>query len=190
MAKLVLLEDDGATLDVILDKERITLGRRADNDVCLPDPAVSGEHAQVVTLLSDSFLEDLGSTNGTVVNGESVQKHFLRDGDVIDLGRMRLVYFVDVDAQPGAAVRDEAKRRVRADSGAFDTELSQPTQWSAPRGEPTAPRSVPPATRPRNSPLNPASAPTLRPPNTSQVSHASHGSHGSHTSHGSPGTWP
>ncbi|MEO5701984.1 MAG: FHA domain-containing protein [Casimicrobiaceae bacterium] len=194
MAKLVLLEDDGATLDVMLDKERITMGRRADNDVCLADPAVSGEHAQVVTLLSDSFLEDLGSTNGTVVNGETVQKHFLRDGDVIDLGRMRLVYFVDDDAQPGAAVRDEAKRRVRADSGTFDTELSQPTQWSAPLGDAAGSRSVPPLTEPRNSSARPAPSAGLRPADATQVSlsssmsplsHASHASYASHSGHAS-----
>ncbi len=67
MAKLVLLKEDGSSDEIALDKERLTLGRRADNDVCLPDTAVSGEHAQVVTLLADSFLEDLGSTNGTAV---------------------------------------------------------------------------------------------------------------------------
>src|SRR5512141_3337199 len=100
MAKLVLFLEDGATRDIALDKERITIGRRADNDVCLPHPAVSGEHAAIVTILTDSFLEDLDSTNGTFVNGQPVQKHFLRDGDVIELGRQRLVFLVDEDAHP------------------------------------------------------------------------------------------
>jgi len=100
MAKLVMLLEDGATRDILLEKERLTLGRRADNDVCLPHPAVSGEHAAVVTLLADSFLEDLGSTNGTYVNGQLVQKHFLRDGDMIELGRQRLVYLADDSARP------------------------------------------------------------------------------------------
>ncbi len=71
MGKLVLFLADGTTMDVPLDSERITIGRRADNDVCLPYPAVSGEHAAVVTILADSFLEDLGSTNGTLVNGKA-----------------------------------------------------------------------------------------------------------------------
>jgi len=95
MGKLVLFLADGTTLDIRLDRERITIGRRADNDVCLPYPAVSAEHAAVVTILADSFLEDLGSTNGTLVNGMPVAKHFLRDRDQIDIGRQQLVYVHD-----------------------------------------------------------------------------------------------
>src|ERR1700682_1244037 len=95
MSKLVLFMPDGTNLDVPLSRERTTIGRRADNDICLPNLAVSGEHAVVVTILADSFLEDLGSTNGTLVNGKAITKHFLRDRDVIDIGRELLVYLVD-----------------------------------------------------------------------------------------------
>lgn len=98
MGKLVLFLADGSTHQVVLDKERITIGRRADNDVCLPHPAVSGEHATVTTILTDSFLEDQGSTNGTLVNGRPIAKHFLRDRDVIDIGRQRMVYMADNEA--------------------------------------------------------------------------------------------
>ena len=83
--------------DIPLESGRITLGRRADNDVWLPYPAVSADHAAIVTVLDDSFLEDLQSTNGTVVNGKRITKHFLRDHDVIDLGRVQLVYLIDND---------------------------------------------------------------------------------------------
>jgi len=95
MSKLVLHLEDGTTLDIPLDHERITIGRRGDNDVCLPNLAVSGEHAAVVTILADSFLEDLGSTNGTLVNGNAIVKHFLRDHDQIDVGRHKFVYCED-----------------------------------------------------------------------------------------------
>src|SRR6202163_2249015 len=95
MAKLVLLVPSGTTLDVLLRRERVTIGRRADNDVCLPNLAVSSEHAVVVTILADSFLEDLGSTNGTLVNGNPIVKHFLRDRDEIDIGRHKFVYCTD-----------------------------------------------------------------------------------------------
>ncbi|MCC7040240.1 MAG: FHA domain-containing protein [Burkholderiales bacterium] len=113
MGKLVIYLADGKTLDVPLDRERITIGRRPDNDVCLPFPAVSGEHAQVVTILADSFLEDLGSTNGTLVNGKPIVKHFLRDRDAIDIGRQRLTYLADVTAKPDALPPDMVLRQAK-----------------------------------------------------------------------------
>ena len=104
MGKLVLFLPDGTTLDVPLARERTTIGRRANNDICLPNLAVSGEHAVVVTILADSFLEDLNSTNGTLVNGNPIAKYFLRDRDQIDIGRHRLVYCVDDGAAIGSDV--------------------------------------------------------------------------------------
>ena len=66
MAKLVLHQPDGTMRDIPLDRDRVTIGRRADNDVCLPFPAVSADHAEIITVEADSFLHDLGSTNGTL----------------------------------------------------------------------------------------------------------------------------
>lgn len=113
MGKLVIFLADGTTLDVPLNKERITIGRRPDNDVCLPFPAVSGEHAQVVTILADSFLEDLGSTNGTIVNGKPAAKHFLHDHDNIDIGRQRLTYLSDVNERVASLPPDIVSRQLR-----------------------------------------------------------------------------
>ena len=116
MSKLVLFMPDGTTLDVPLDRERMTIGRRGDNEICLPNLAVSGEHAVVVTILADSFLEDLGSTNGTLVNGKTIAKHFLRDRDEIDIGRHKLVYCADDDTvlKP---IPKRATRLAERDSG-------------------------------------------------------------------------
>jgi pSer/pThr/pTyr-binding forkhead associated (FHA) protein len=113
MGKLVLFLKDQSPVEVPLAKERVTIGRRADNDVCLPYPAVSGEHAAVVTILTDSFLEDLGSTNGTLVNGRPIAKHFLRDRDQIDIGRQLLVYLADVEAhaEPPPVIEKREDRR-------------------------------------------------------------------------------
>jgi hypothetical protein len=116
MGKLVLHLPDGSTREVVLARERMTIGRRVDNDICLPLPTVSAEHAAVVTVLDDSFLEDMGSRNGTLVNGKPIRKHLLRDHDEIDIGKQRLVYFldddrVDVGAAPAATTpADEAPR--------------------------------------------------------------------------------
>jgi predicted component of type VI protein secretion system len=108
VGKLIHFDADGKAAEIRLDRQRITIGRRPDNDICLASPAVSGEHAAIVTILSDSFLEDLRSTNGTLVNGTSVTKHFLRDRDEIDIGQQILVYLVDDAAtleEPPASVR-------------------------------------------------------------------------------------
>ena len=110
MAKLVLYQRDGRTRDVRLDRDRLTIGRRPDNDLCLPHPAVSADHAEIITIASDSFLHDCGSTNGTLVNGQAVTKHFLRDHDRIDIGREQLVYLVNeaetVNPPPADTSRD------------------------------------------------------------------------------------
>lgn len=92
MGKLIVTEADGKSRELALDKERVTIGRHADNDIALNDKAVSGHHAVVITILSDSFLEDLDSTNGTLVNGKQVAKHPLSHGDSITIGRNTLVY--------------------------------------------------------------------------------------------------
>lgn len=92
MGKLIVTDGNGKVSDVALNKERVTIGRHADNDIPLNDKAVSGHHAVVITILQDSFLEDLDSTNGTQVNGKQVAKHPLSHGDVISIGRNTLKY--------------------------------------------------------------------------------------------------
>lgn len=92
MGKLIVTDGTGKVSEVALNKERVTIGRHADNDIPLNDKAVSGRHAVVITILQDSFLEDLDSTNGTQVNGKQVAKHPLSHGDVISIGRNTLKY--------------------------------------------------------------------------------------------------
>ena len=75
-----------------LNQERLTIGRKPDNDIQIDNLAVSGKHALIITILDDSFLEDLGSTNGSYVNGKLVKKHALKDGDVIAIGKHELKY--------------------------------------------------------------------------------------------------
>src|SRR5260370_5940611 len=76
--------------EIGLTKERTTMGRTRQNDIQIDNLAVSGEHAVIVTILQDSFLEDLGSTHGTVVNGQPLKKHFLQNNDIIELGKYKL----------------------------------------------------------------------------------------------------
>jgi pSer/pThr/pTyr-binding forkhead associated (FHA) protein len=92
VAKLVLTSSTEEHKEVPLTKETTTIGRKPSNDIHIDNLSVSGYHAQVITILEDSFLEDLGSTNGTYVNGKLIKKHALKHGDKITLGKYQLSY--------------------------------------------------------------------------------------------------
>ena len=110
MAKLILSMDGLVLKEISLTKERTTIGRKPHNDIQIDNLAVSGEHAVIVTILNDSFLEDLGSTNGTLVNGQPIKKHFLQPNDVIELGKYKLKYINE--APKAAAAADFEKTMV------------------------------------------------------------------------------
>lgn len=94
-AKLLLIIDGSPAVEHPLTKERMTIGRKAHNDIVIDNLAVSGEHAAIVTILHDSFLEDLDSTNGIEVNGARCKKHFLQNNDVIEIGKHKFKYVND-----------------------------------------------------------------------------------------------
>ena len=103
MAKLILSMDNLMLKEITLTKERTTIGRKPQNDIQIDNLAISGEHAAIVTILNDAFLEDLDSTNGTQVNGQPIKKHFLQNGDVIELGKYRLKYVNEAQSQTSQA---------------------------------------------------------------------------------------
>jgi len=98
MAKLILSLDGMVIREYPLTKERTTIGRKPHNDIVIDNLAISGEHATIMTILNDSFLEDLGSTNGTLVNGQPIKKHFLQNNDVVELGKYKLKYMTEATA--------------------------------------------------------------------------------------------
>lgn len=103
MAKLILSLDGQLIKEFTLSKERTTIGRKPHNDIQIDNLAVSGEHAIIMTILNDSFLEDLGSTNGTLVNGQPVKKHFLQSSDTIEIGKYKLKYMSEATANMSPA---------------------------------------------------------------------------------------
>jgi pSer/pThr/pTyr-binding forkhead associated (FHA) protein len=141
MAKLILSMDGLVLKEIPLTKERTTIGRKPHNDIQIDNLAVSGEHAVIVTILNDSFLEDLGSTNGTVVNGSPIKKHFLQNNDVIELGKYKLKFIGEAAGAMGASAdkADFEKTMVLRPSGARST----PQPAVGPR--PAASSSVPQA---------------------------------------------
>ena len=92
MARLILSMDGLVLKEIPLNQENLTIGRRPSNDIQIDNLAISGEHARIVTILDDSFLEDLNSTNGTLVNGQAITRHVLKNNDVIELGKYKLKF--------------------------------------------------------------------------------------------------
>jgi len=107
MAKLILSLEGSVIREIPINKERITIGRKAQNDIQIENLAVSSEHACIVTILADSFLEDMGSTNGTLVNGNSVKKHILQNNDVIEIGKYKMKYVIDATTASASAAPNE-----------------------------------------------------------------------------------
>ena len=97
MARLILSVDDVVLKEFTLAKERTTIGRKAVNDVQIEDTFLSGEHAVIVQVGNDCIIEDLGSTNGTVVNGKPVKRHLLKSNEVIEFGDYKLNFVDDAD---------------------------------------------------------------------------------------------
>lgn len=95
MAKIIISREGTVEQQVQLSKERMSLGRHRHNDIVLGHPSVSGEHAVIVTILDDSFLEDLHSTNGTFVNGHRIGKHFLQNNDLIKIAKFQVQFVAD-----------------------------------------------------------------------------------------------
>lgn len=110
MAKLILSMDGLVLKEIPLSKERTTIGRKPHNDIQIDNLAVSGEHAVIVTILNDCFLEDLGSTNGTLVNGNPVKKHFLQNNDVVELGKYRLKFVGEAPVAAAAAEKADFEK--------------------------------------------------------------------------------
>ena len=101
-AVLVVSVDDKVVAEYPIDKDKITIGRKPDNDICLNNLAISGYHSQIVTVLDSSFLEDLNSTNGTFVNSRLIKKHALENGDSIDIGNHRLRFMGSTEEEEEA----------------------------------------------------------------------------------------
>ncbi|HNB41459.1 MAG TPA: FHA domain-containing protein, partial [Anaerolineales bacterium] len=101
--KLSLINDQSSTpsKEFELTKSEIIIGREDSVDITIPASAVSRRHARLMLIGENYVLEDLGSSNGTYVNGEKLDKqHTLKSGDKIRLGQIiSLVYTAPVSEE-------------------------------------------------------------------------------------------
>lgn len=101
MAKLILSLDGDILGHHFLDHDRFSIGRKPHNDLQIDDSSVSKEHAVILTVGNDQILEDMGSTNGTLVNGNKISsRYILQHNDIIEIGRYQIRY-VNQKAMPG-----------------------------------------------------------------------------------------
>ena len=73
-----------------LDRDRIVVGRGRKADLALSEATISRAHAAIGFDRTGFFVEDLGSTNGTLVNGAPVQRQYLKNDDEIQMGKLRV----------------------------------------------------------------------------------------------------
>jgi pSer/pThr/pTyr-binding forkhead associated (FHA) protein len=95
MPRIIISMDDTLVREVKLSRERTSFGRRPYNDIVMDNLSVSGEHALFHTVGNQVFLEDLGSTNGTYVNGKAVKKQQLDSGDLVEIAKYKIRFLAD-----------------------------------------------------------------------------------------------
>ena len=99
MSKLIQTLEGAVIREHTIDKDSISIGRKHGNDVQLNDLTVSGRHALITKMGEHMYVDDLGSTNGTLLNGARIAKSIIKHGDVIQVGNFQFTYFSDDEAE-------------------------------------------------------------------------------------------
>lgn len=95
MAKIIIKFNNEVVDHVDLKQGDMKIGRKPGCEIMIDNLAISGEHANIFTVGNDSFIQDLNSTNGTLVNNKKITKHHLKNGDAIVIGKHTLVYLTE-----------------------------------------------------------------------------------------------
>ncbi len=109
MPKLILTLDGAVIREYSIDKDSISIGRKHGNDIQLNDLTISGRHSLVTKVSENIFIDDLGSTNGTLLNGARIAKSKLHHSDVIQVGNYQFTFFSheEEDYEPTMFLRAE-----------------------------------------------------------------------------------
>jgi len=95
-ASAIVLSGFYEGLEVALDRERIVIGRGRKADLALAEATISRAHAAIGFDADGFFIEDLESTNGTLVNGAAVCRQRLKNDDEIQMGKLRIAVTLPV----------------------------------------------------------------------------------------------
>lgn len=107
--------NDGNEQGHSLDVARFTVGRIKENSLTIPDPAISRHHAEFIRLGADVLLRDLGSTNGSYINGARISEQLLVNGDVVKFGPSGTEYRVEFMTDDGLPPDSDRPRRGSTD---------------------------------------------------------------------------
>ncbi|MCX7891570.1 MAG: FHA domain-containing protein [Burkholderiales bacterium] len=122
MAKLVVSREGHLLESRFIGEARIVIGRAESADLRLDDATVSKQHAAIEVVGNDHILRDLGSANGTFVNGARAERHLLKHGDVIAIRDFEIRYVDHKSVAPGAGDRTMVFQSTEALSEAFAQE--------------------------------------------------------------------
>ncbi len=104
-----------------LNKDHLIIGREVQCAIMLNDNSVSRQHSSITRLAEGYLLKDLGSSNGTYVNGQRVQEYLLQDGDRVSIGDMEFWFEAPIQEKPPALGMSNQGRAI------IDTTLPQTT---------------------------------------------------------------
>jgi pSer/pThr/pTyr-binding forkhead associated (FHA) protein len=115
-AALVHVRSDGHQQNVPLRSGKVLVGRQEDCQIRIPSAQVSRHHCEITSGADGLRIRDLGSSNGTTVNGQRVDEAHLRPGDVVAVGPM--LFVVRIDGEPAQIDPEALTARVAASSAA------------------------------------------------------------------------
>jgi pSer/pThr/pTyr-binding forkhead associated (FHA) protein len=112
MYKLAIVHKGKVEKNIRLTAGTMIIGRKPECNIQLDEKMVSGQHAEITINADEIQLKDLGSTNGTMVNGQEVTKTALKTGDQVTIGNYKLIFVRehgdtdDADATMVVSTRD------------------------------------------------------------------------------------
>ena len=131
MPKLQVFLPDGTEVTHELTEDTVTIGRVSDNVLQIDDPSVSSRHAELTLVAGDYHLRDLGSTNGTLVNGKTFSEWQLEDGDQVQFGNINTAYSLGIAASPRPLPAEEEHTVTPAASSQRPSDFSNASPFKA-----------------------------------------------------------
>ncbi|MBF0456610.1 MAG: FHA domain-containing protein [Nitrospirae bacterium] len=133
MAKILLKFKEAALKEIPLDKEVVTIGRKATNDIHVDNLAVSGSHARIFKKGDQFYIEDLSSLNGTFVNGKKISVCTLNDADIIIIGKHTLNFVSET--QPKKQAEQSKDKDLMDETIMIDAKLKDEILSKSPKAD-------------------------------------------------------